>query len=308
MQFSVILGFLLTLLNKREKVTRKYLAQKYELGLRTVSRYLDVIVGAGVPLEAESGINGGFKLPDTYKLDRSFFSKEELRQLFTCVSAMSGEFSEGQTRLLLDKISNMVKNKEDERYLLKSDTLVIDTGNWTNPQAYRNKIEVINKSIAEEFSLSITYIDRHDSKSERKIDPYCMVLKEGVWYLYGWCHLRRDFRLLKLSRIREMTISSNQFIRKPSDVYEKLAEVFKDAELIEIEIEFSSTILGPMEEWLGPEAIIDTGTKYLAAASVFGGHVLVNKLLSFGSSVRVLSPQALKEELLIECQRILRND
>ena len=33
----------------------------------------------------------------------------------------------------------------------------------------------------------------------------------------------------------------------------------------------------------------------------------INKLLSFGSSIKVLSPSFLREELLVECKRILRN-
>ncbi|MCL2556082.1 MAG: YafY family transcriptional regulator [Firmicutes bacterium] len=307
MQFSVILGILLTILNKRKKIKREDLAKKYELSTRTISRYLDIIIAAGVPLESDPGIKGGYSIPDTYRLDRSFFSKEELKRLSTCVIAMQSSFDDGMNKILLDKISNMSQNKNDEKYLLKSDSLIIDTSSWTNPDGYRAKFEVINKAISEEFAIKVYYIDRHELKSERIYDPYSLVLKEGIWYLYGWCHLRRDFRLLKLSRIRNMSITAKQFSRKPSDVYKKLNEAFEDSELVDMEIEFSSTVLSQIEEWLGVDAIEDTGIMYKASAAVFGGNVLINKLLSFGSSIKVLSPHALKEELLIECRRILNN-
>jgi len=307
MQFSVILGILLSVLNKRKKITREELAKKYELSTRTISRYIDVIIAAGVPIEAETGLGGGFSIPDTYRLDRSFFSKEELKRLSTCVIAMQSSFADNMNKTLLDKISNMTQNKNDEKYLLKSDSLIIDTSSWTNPDGYRAKFEVINKAISEELAIKIHYMDRHELKSERIYDPYSLVLKEGIWYLYGWCHLRRDFRLLKLSRIRNMSITAKHFVRKASDVYRKLNEAFDDNELIEMEIEFSSTILSQIEEWLGLDSVTDTGVMYRASASVFGGNVLINKLLSFGSSIRVLSPNALKEELLIECRRIILN-
>lgn len=306
MQFSVILGILLTILNNR-KITRDQLSEKYEITTRTVSRYLDIIAGAGVPIESTPGRYGGICLPDTYRLDRSFFSKEELKRLSTCVHAMQSGFFDDMNALLLDKINNMAKNKEDEKYLLKSDTLIIDIGTWTNPQVYRNKIETINKAISNELSLTLEYTDRNEYRSERLFDPYSLVLKEGVWYVYGWCHLRRDFRLFKLSRVKTMAISSSHFTRKESNVHAKLQEGFDNSDLINLEIEFSSTILSEIEEWLGVDAIIDDGGLYRARASLFGGNLLINKLLSFGSSVKVLGPAPLKEELTVECKRIFNN-
>ena len=76
---------------------------------------------------------------------------------------------------------------------------------------------------------------------------------------------------------------------------------------VELEIEFSSTILGEIEEWLGIDAISERGLKYVAAATVYSGNVLVKKLLSFGSDVKVLRPAAVRDELLVECSRILRD-
>ena len=78
-------------------------------------------------------------------------------------------------------------------------------------------------------------------------------------------------------------------------------------ETVDIEIEFSNTILGDIEEWLGLDAIDDSGLKYKARATMYSGRLLVNKLLSFGSAIKVLSPAPLCEEVLVECKRILRN-
>lgn len=88
---------------------------------------------------------------------------------------------------------------------------------------------------------------------------------------------------------------------------EKLEGKFDELELIDLEIEFSSTILGDIEEWLGYESVMERGYKYVAKARLYSGRVLINKLLSFGSGIKVLAPAFIKEELLIECKRILRN-
>ena len=164
-----------------------------------------------------------------------------------------------------------------------------------NPQNYRGKIEAINKAIDSDLTINMTYTDNKDFCSVRDFDPYCLVLKEGIWYVYGYCHLRNDFRLFRLARIQRLTISENTFLRKESDVYEKLNGTFDDTDLVDIEFEFFSTALSEVEEWLGPDAISERGTSYIAKASVFGGSLLINKLLSFGSSIKILKPQALKE-------------
>lgn len=304
MKSGIMFGILLTILNNR-KAKAEYLAEKFEVSTRTVARHIDTLCEAGVPIIALRGANGGYMISDDFKLERSFFTKDELHRLLTCLNATASSF-DGQNYDLIEKLRHIGAVKENEKYLLKTDTLIIDVGTWTNPQNYRGKIEAINRAIDDDFTIHMVYTDNKDFCSERDFDPYCLVLKEGVWYTYGYCHLRRDFRLFRLTRIKQMTISEEKFEKKPSDVYEKLNGTFDDSDLVNIEFEFFSTALSDVEEWLGPDAISERGTTYVAKAALYGGNLLINKLLSFGSSIKVLKPQALKEELLIECGRVLK--
>ena len=297
-------GILLTILNNR-KVKRDYLAEKFEISTRTVARHIDSLCEGGVPIITVRGANGGYMIADDFKLERSFFTSDELHRLLTCLNAPATSFA-GQNHDLIEKLKHIGAVKENEKYLLKTDTLIIDVGTWTNPQNYRGKIEALNKAIDGDFTVNMGYTDNKDYFSVRDFDPYCLVLKEGAWYTYGYCHLRRDFRLFRLTRIKSLTITDKKFVRKESDVYEKLSGNFDDTDLIDVEFEFFSTALSEVEEWLGPEAISERGASYIAKASLFGGNLLINKLLSFGSSIKVLKPQALKEELLVECSRVLR--
>ncbi|MBE5731139.1 MAG: YafY family transcriptional regulator [Clostridiales bacterium] len=304
MKSGVMFGILLTILNNR-KVKSEYLAEKFEVSTRTVARHIDSLCEGGVPIISVRGINGGYMIADDFRLERSFFTKDELHRLLTCLNATATSF-DGQNHDIIEKLKHMGSVKENEKYLLKTDTLIIDVGTWTNPQSYRGKIETINKAIDGDLTINMEYTDNKDLYSIRDFDPYCLVLKEGVWYVYGFCHLRNDFRLFRLARIKNMTITENKFERKESDVYEKLNGVFDDTDLVELEFEFFSTALSEVEEWLGHEAISERGHTYIAKASLYGGNLLINKLLSFGSSIKILKPQALKEELLVECRRVLK--
>ncbi len=304
MKTSVMFGILLTILNHR-KVKCEFLAEKFEISTRTVARHIDTLCESGVPIISVRGANGGYMIADDFKLERSFFTEDELHRLLTCLNATATSF-EGQNLDLIEKLRHIGKVKENEKYLLKTDTLIIDVGTWTNPQNYRGKMEAINKAIDEDITLNMAYTDNKDLYSVRDFDPYCLVLKEGIWYVYGYCHLRNDFRLFRLARIKQLTLTDDKFVRKESDVYEKLNGTFDDTDLVDVEFEFYSTALSEVEEWLGPDAISERGTTYIAKASLYGGNLLINKLLSFGSSIKILKPQALKEELLVECARTMK--
>lgn len=303
MQNWILYGIMLTLLLKK-KVSRRYLAEKYEISERSVSRYVDTLGESGVPIYSVAGREGGYSISDEFKLDKTLFSPEELSRLITCIKAIPDD----KINLsILDKLQQLSMRKNDEKFLLKTDKLVIDAASWANPNVFRNKIEVINKAIDENSSLDIKYVDRYEIQSERRFDPYSIALKEGVWYTYGWCHIRKDFRLFKLSRIISIKTTDETFEKKDGNIYDKLSGTFDDVPTVELEIEFSSTILGDIEEWLGVDAIGERGLKYIAHATVYSGNFLIKKLLSFGSSIKVLKPAAVRDELLVECKRILRD-
>ena len=304
MQNSVLFGILITLLNKK-KVTRQYLAEKYEISSRSVSRYLDTLTATGLPIYVTYGRHGGYSISDDYVIDKTFFTKEELQHVITALNATSN-INTSVSSKVMDKITNLANAQTESSYVIQNETLVIDAGSWTNPDLFKTRMEIINKAIYGSKTIEITYSDRHDSKSKRQLDPYAMALKEGVWYVYAWCHTREDFRLFKLNRIKSIITTENSFERKESDVYGALKGHFEPDTAINVEFEFSSLIYDEIVQWLGEDSICERGVQYVASAELYDGKNLREKLLSYGSSIRVTSPISLRKELLDEAQRVLR--
>lgn len=306
MQNSVIYGLLITLLGAHEHLSLAFLAKKYEVSERTIRRYLDVLIAAGVPIQAVRGPHGGYKIATSYKLEQNYFSADEYDRLITCLNALAGNFPDRLNRDLIDKLSSLSLSSQNARnYLLKSDTLVIEAGTWNNPHYYRGRIETLNRGIYEKRTLNMRYTDRNERSSERLFDPYSLVLKEGVWYAYGYCHERNDFRLFRLSRMQTLTVTDATFTVRDSDVYGKLNERFGDDRLIELSLEFNPAIRADVEEWLGEETIRTHGEYMTVQAQVYSGDALIRKLLSFGPQLRVRRPAYLAEELQAACTHIL---
>lgn len=308
-QLRSMLGILLTLLNADRPVPRKELAKKFEISERSVSRYVDAMsADCDIPITASYGNGGGYQLADNYKLEQTFFTNDEYERLLSCISAFKKDFDDGIMKSLEEKLNHLSANaREARKYLLRNDRLVIDSSAWLNPTKYRGTIGVINKAIEKSRTLFMIYVDKHDSRSERLFDPYSLVLKEGVWYVYGWCHSRKDFRLFKLSRIKELSYTDSVFeLKEGSDVYAKLSEEFIHRSKVSVTLSFDSEALPAIEEWLGVDGITrDENNGYIASGYVYSEDLLIKKLLALGSHVKVLSPDYVAEELQIEMRRAL---
>ena len=76
MHLDIIFGILLTL-NRKRQVTAKELADKYEISIRTVYRYLSILDSNNIPITTKRGKNGGIFLNNNVKLNNLFFTAAE---------------------------------------------------------------------------------------------------------------------------------------------------------------------------------------------------------------------------------------
>jgi predicted DNA-binding transcriptional regulator YafY len=77
---------ILWLLKSRRKMTAAEFAEQLEVHIRTVYRCIDALCVAGVPIVAETGRDGGYYIPDHFKLEPLFFDAEEQKALLQAAS------------------------------------------------------------------------------------------------------------------------------------------------------------------------------------------------------------------------------
>ena len=70
MKIDRLIGILSILLQK-EKITAPELAEKFEVSRRTISRDIEALCKAGIPIVTEQGQNGGISIMEGYKIVRS---------------------------------------------------------------------------------------------------------------------------------------------------------------------------------------------------------------------------------------------
>ena len=74
-------------------------------------------------------------------------------------------------------------------------------------------------AIAGARQVRITYYAiTRDAESSRTIDPYHLYFSYGMWYLYGYCHLRRQPRDFAVKRIRALELLPQTFTKPDTQV------------------------------------------------------------------------------------------
>ncbi len=185
---------ILSILLQREKVTAPFLAEKFEVSRRTISRDIEALCMAGIPLRTEPGQKGGISIMEGYKIDRTLLSTSELQAILAGLRSLDSVSGTNRYAQLMEKLSAGASS------LLPGDAhILIDLSSWYK-DTLSPKIELLHQGILSRRKVSFTYFAPKGT-SQRTVEPYHLIFQWGSWYLWGWCDKREEFRLFKLRRM-----------------------------------------------------------------------------------------------------------
>lgn len=78
-----------------------------------------------------------------------------------------------------------------------------------------NLINVIQNAIDNRLLASIEYDSREKGITERNVEPFALVYKEGKRNLVGFCHLRNEYRSFRLDRLNLVKLRKETFDFRP---------------------------------------------------------------------------------------------
>lgn len=298
MKFTILIEILFELLAKR-KVTAPYLAEKYEISPRTVYRYIDQL-SLTVPIYIKRGRDGGICISDSYKLPKGFMTKEEYEATIEALETMYAQLPESRFLEAKHKISAQVKSETRDLAISgEVGSILVDGGTWGDTRDFSQKLRLIEECIKNHTAVEMEYLSRKSEKTHRKIEPHVLVFKQNVWYLYAFCHKQRAFRLFRVGRIFSMLKTEETFTKR-SFAREDIPLTFwsDESEQIPVRLLIENEAFADAMDWLGGENLKQSGEKWIAEVTLPNEEGLARKLLSFGSSVKVLSPLSLQEKIV----------
>ncbi|SET16614.1 Predicted DNA-binding transcriptional regulator YafY, contains an HTH and WYL domains [Natronincola peptidivorans] len=298
MKLDRLLSILVVLLRK-ERVQAKELAEMFDVSVRTILRDIDAIDLAGIPIVTYQGVNGGIGIAEGYRLDRSLLTSEDMAEIITTLKGVAGSIPHSRQEIVIGKLENTMEPSQLEKLQNKANQLIIDLSPWGGNEAFKEKIAAIKKAINTHKEIQLIYKDAEGEKTERKIEPYSLVLKGQKWYLYGWCSMREDFRYFKLIRIQELSVLDTIFQpkeAKPQQLYWE--DDWKQSNnMIEVELIFQKEVEDIVGDWFQGDAIKSQDGSLMVKTLLPENKGLYGFLLSFGTMVEVINPPHIRSNL-----------
>jgi predicted DNA-binding transcriptional regulator YafY len=211
---------LLLLLQARGHMTAQELAEELEVSPRTIYRDVESLSAAGVPVYADRGPAGGYRLLDGYRTRLTGLTGEEAVALFfTGAPGPAAELGLG-TLLAAAELKLMAALPRDlaERAGRIKERFHLDAPGWFHAGDPLPYLPEVADAVWNQRRLRVRYRRwRTPSPVTRVLDPLGLVLKAGNWYLVGRPEDGDgDGRTYRVDRVLEVETLDEAFER-PAD-------------------------------------------------------------------------------------------
>lgn len=273
---------------EKGKSTAPELAEKFEVSIRTIYRDLDTISAAGIPIYATQGKGGGIFIMQDFVLNKSLLSEQEKEQILMALQGISAT-EHNQTDELLMKLSGLFQSKV-------TNWIEVDFSEWYKNTPNYDVFNLIKNAIFNQYTITFSYFAREGNYSNRTVEPIKLIFKNKDWYLYGFCLLRNDFRFFKLTRIKDLEISSDTFIREVKSSHE-IETVIKNKNFIHAKLKFSPKVAFRVYDEFTDNVSKDNQGNLYVNIDLSDNETLFSYILSFGDNVEILEPDYLRHSM-----------
>ncbi|MEU8182393.1 YafY family protein [Micromonospora sp. NPDC049047] len=309
---------LLLLLQSRGSMTATELARELEVSERTVYRDVLALSAAGVPVYADRGRAGGYRLLGGYRTRLTGLTRDEAEALF--LSGLPGPAGEmgladavasAELKVLaaLPPALRDAPARTGQRFHL-------DVPGWFRETAPPRWLPELARAVWADRVVTLRY-RRGDREVSRRIQPYGLVLKSGVWYLVG--RVGDEARTYRVDRVTGVEVDAEQFDRDEgfdlAGHWRKQAGSFLRTMLrAEVAVRLSPAGLRRLRHLVDAPFVYD---ELVAAASEPDGQgwvkarlpvesvqVAYHQLLGLGPEVEILDPPELRQLFAASADRL----
>lgn len=317
MKASRLLSIMM-MLQARGRMTAPALAEALEVSERTILRDIDQLSTAGVPIWGDRGRNGGFQLRDGWSTDLTGLTEHEAHALI--LAGLPGPASElgldGMAASARLKMLASLPPASRERANRVASRLHIDTVDWYRAQETPAFLREAADAVWGAYRIDVTY-QSWRGISRRALEPLGLVLKGGAWYLIAKRVGKPGALTFRLANILEFNATRRRFKRPARfDLATHWRDAMKryEADLHRLTAHIAVSPRG--ETWLAnariktaavsetsPGTDVPPGWKafLMPIESIEHG---ARKLLGFGAHVKILGPQALKDQFIDELSQV----
>jgi predicted DNA-binding transcriptional regulator YafY len=210
MRASRLLSILLSL-QARGRLTAAGMAEELEVSERTIFRDIDQLSAAGIPVIADRGRAGGFKLAEGFRTQLTGFTEGEAEALF--LAGLPGPAAElGLADLMaMARMKLLAALPAGARAARIAERFHLDPAGWFRATDAVTALPTIARAVWNERYLAFRY---GPAREIRKVGPIGVVLKAGVWYLVA--QKGSALRTYRVGRMSEAEALDETYVRPRS--------------------------------------------------------------------------------------------
>ncbi|MET7419249.1 YafY family protein [Dactylosporangium sp. NPDC005555] len=299
---------LLELLQAQPGLTGPELARRLEVDGRTVRRYATTLVDLGVPVQADRGRYGGYRLMPGYKLPPLMLTDDE------AVSVVFGLLTAARQGMpapaALAKVERVLPARLRERVRAVRETLGFTSLEKTAVMPPAGHLLTLGEATRAHRRVRVTYRSWKAEDTEREFDPYGVVVHNGRWYTAGHDHRSGELRTLRIDRIQSITGLDAHF--EPPEDFDPVEHILRGLAATpfqhEVEVVFRAElaeVARRVPPAVGTLAVHPGGVLLTCRAERLDG--MARMLAGLGWDFTIERPDALREEVTALARRLERN-
>ncbi|MER7164828.1 YafY family protein [Micromonospora sp. NPDC000207] len=300
---------LVLLLQTRETMTAAELARELEVSERTVYRDVVALSAAGVPVYADRGRAGGYRLVGGYRTRLTGLTRDEAEALFlTGLPGPVGELGLADAVAAAElKVLAALPPALRDAPARTGARFHLDVPGWFREADPPPWLTELTPAVWRDLVVDLRY-RRGDREVTRTVEPYGLVLKGGIWYLVA--RVGASTRTYRVDRVTGVEVSGRTFDRDPGfdlgAYWREQAETFLRGMLAEqVTVRVSPVGLRMLRHVVDAPFVNDEAVAAAGPPDVDGWSVLrlpvesvavaYHQLLRLGPEVEALDPPELRE-------------
>ncbi|RFC75533.1 WYL domain-containing protein [Streptomyces sp. AcE210] len=306
------------LLQSRPSMTAGELARELEVSERTVTRDAQALSEAGVPVYADRGRAGGYRLIGGYRTRLTGLARGEAEALFLsgvpgALREMGLEDAASAARL---KVSAALLPSLRDASRTAAQRFHLDAPAWFKEPRTPELLPAVADAVWDDRVVRARY-RRDEAEVERELEPYGLVLKAGVWYLCARVAGGGTRRVYRIDRFTGVEAGEERFVRDEEfdlpGFWEERAEQFARSILrAEVVLRLSPAGLRQLPHTTEPVSVRaaresagepDEEGWVTVTLPVESEDVAYGQLFALGPEAEVLAPAGLRERFAEAARR-----
>ncbi len=312
-------------------MTATYLAERFEVSVRTIYRDIDRLVALGIPVEAQRGAEGGFRLSDGFLSPPIALNSVETTALLVALTLVRGlettplladlEAAEAKLLAALPKAAREILARGPRIVGVERAATDIFHGGGATPSEPVDPCAAVDhflRGILTQRRVELTHNNVYRGTVRvHEVEPQGLLWDRDHWYLVGWSLTAEEVRMWRADRVVSVVVTGMAFRpRKDFDVRSLLGRQWLeqamrswDSDRQRTRIAMSAAAAAKLRrDWFYRHATYaeEKDGRTIMTIPDTNPNVVLPLVRWLGPDAELLAPQTLRDQLRTEIEAIRR--